>query len=147
MVTVKELKPYHIKVDADYVRVILAYNYFAVCVDEEEYEFVPVKAKEIKVDRRTKRIKNMEDTFAFQKGKNIIHFAMADLIYLPEFLIQLHTIAGPYYIKDENKTTIDTTMDNQAIMDELEQQNIKRLIDKALDEKDEEAFYSLVKLL
>ncbi|WP_106496618.1 IDEAL domain-containing protein [Lentibacillus sp. Marseille-P4043] len=147
MVTVKELKPYHIKVDKDYVHVILAYNYFAVCVDEEVYEFVPVKAKEIKVDRKTKRIKNMGDTFAFQKGKSIIQFTMADLIYLPEFLIQLHTIAGPYYIGDENKTAIDTNMDNQAIMDELEQQNIKRLIDKALDENDEDAFYSLVKLL
>ncbi|MEN1967338.1 IDEAL domain-containing protein [Lentibacillus sp. N15] len=143
MVTVKELKPYHIKVDSDYVHIILAYQYFTISIDESVYKFVPVDAKEITINRKTKKIKNMEDMFAFQKGKEIIHIAMADLTFIPEFLIQLHSIAGPYYLVDLQAAE-DNKFNISAIMDELEQQNIKRLIDRSLDERDEESFYKLV---
>lgn len=145
MVTVKELKPYHIKVDSEYIHIILAYQYFNISIDESVYKFVPVDAKKITVNRKTKQIMNMKAKFAFQKGKEIIHIAMTDLIFIPEFLIQIHLIADPYYLEDlpTKKSNDEIT----EIIDELEQLNVKRLIDRALDEKNETAFRQLVKYL
>src|SRR5699024_7411469 len=65
LVTVKELKPYHIKIDNDYVHIILAYQYFTISIDDTIYKFVPIDAKEITIDRRTKQIQNVNDVFAF----------------------------------------------------------------------------------
>lgn len=145
MVTVKMLKPYYIKADDDYVRVILAYQYFAVFINKKVYQFVPIESKEIRINRRTKKVENVGARFAFQKGKDIIHMAMSELISLPDFLVQLHSIADPYYLKEDKKSEPD--YENVAIIDELELLNVKRLIDRSLDNRDYEAFHSLVKLL
>lgn len=146
MVTVKELKPYHIKVDTDYVHIILAYQYFTISIDDTIYKFVPIDAKEITIDRRTKRIQNVKDVFAFQKGKDVIHIGISELIYIPQFLIQIHAIADPFYLvnvqtEEEAKQNIDT------FICQVEQQNVKRLINCALDNRDEAAFYKLVNYL
>ncbi|SDQ24534.1 IDEAL domain-containing protein [Virgibacillus salinus] len=145
MVTVKMLKPYYIKADDNYVRVILAYQYFAVFINNKVYQFVPIESKEIRINRRTKKVENLGARFAFQKGKDIIYMAMSELISLPDFLVQLHSIADPYYLNKEIKS--EPNYESEAIIDELEQLNMKRLIDKALDNRDYEAFQSLVKLL
>lgn len=146
MVTVKMLKPYYIKADTKYVRVILAYQYFSVLINQKVYQFIPVEAKEIRIDRSTQKVENIDAKFAFQKGKDVVYVSMSELISLPDFLYQLHAIAEPYYQKE---TTSKNEQDNESaiIISELEQLNIKRLIDKALDERDKDAFYSLSKLL
>ncbi|WP_188454160.1 IDEAL domain-containing protein [Virgibacillus oceani] len=146
MVTVKMLKPYYIKEDENYVRIVLAYQYFAVFINNKVYQFVPVEAKEIRINRKTQKVENIEDKFAFQKGKEIIYIPMAELVSLPDFLIELHSIAEPYYVKEEQEK-IEQKNETAIIIDELEQINVRRLIDKALDERDEKSFHSLVKLL
>ncbi|WP_099159855.1 IDEAL domain-containing protein [Virgibacillus ndiopensis] len=146
MVTVKMLKPYYIKEDDEYIRIVLAYQYFAVFINNKVYQFVPVEAKEIRINRKTQKVENIEAKFAFQKGKEIIYIPMAELVSLPDFLIQLHSIAEPYYVQ-EKKKTVEHDNEIAMIIDELEQRNIKRLIDKALDKWDEQSFRSLVKLL
>lgn len=143
------LKPYYVKVDRKYVRLILGYQYFTVFMNNAEYEFIPTESKEIKINRQTRKIENIEDKFAFQKGTDIIYITMNELIYLPDFMIHLYDIAKPYYTKDldENeKQQVENDMNN-AVIDELERLNIKRMIDKALDERDEESFHTLLKLL
>ncbi|MFC4557553.1 IDEAL domain-containing protein [Virgibacillus kekensis] len=144
MVTVKMLKPYYIKADDDYVQVILAYQYFAVFINKKVYQFVPIESKEIRINRKTKRVENVGARFAFQKGKDIIYMTLSELVSLPDFLVQLNSIADPYYI-DEIKN--EESKNENAIINELEKLNLKRLIDKSLDERDFEAFQSLVKLL
>jgi uncharacterized protein YpiB (UPF0302 family) len=146
MVTVKMLKPYYIKADADYVRVILAYQYFSVIINQQVYQFIPVEAKEIRIDRKTRKVKNLEAKFAFQKGKEVVYVSMSELISLPDFLEQLHAIAEPYYKKDVMDQS-DAENENVVIIAELERMNLKRLIDKALDDRDEESFNQLIKLL
>ncbi|UJL48284.1 IDEAL domain-containing protein [Virgibacillus sp. NKC19-16] len=143
MVTVKEFKPYHIKADSAKLYVIVSPPYFTVYINKEEYQFVPMKAREIIVNRRTKMIENLEAEFAFQKGENIIYIAMSELILMPDFVILLDSIAAPFYIG----TTEQINVENEIIIDELERLNKIRLIDKALDERDEDAFYTLLKLL
>ncbi|ASK62707.1 hypothetical protein CFK37_11415 [Virgibacillus phasianinus] len=146
MLTVKMLKPYYIKTENDYVRIILAYQYFALFINEKVYQFVPTKAKEIQINRRTQKVVNTDALFAFQKGKDVIQVAMSELISIPDFLLQLNEIAKPYYI-NETEEEINFKNENATIISELEQENIKRLIDQALDDRNRAAFERLVELL
>ncbi|WP_284139240.1 MULTISPECIES: IDEAL domain-containing protein [unclassified Virgibacillus] len=143
MVTVKLLKPYYIKSDEQNVIVVLAYQYFAMFINHKVYQFIPVEEKEIRINRVTRKIENVGARFAFQKGKDIIYMSMSELISLPDFLRQLNTITAPYFEEETEINKVEQT----AIIRELEQLNVKRLIDKALDERDETAFRQLMKLL
>lgn len=149
LVTVKTLKPYYIKVDSRAIRVILAYQHFSVLIHDELYQFIPIEAKEIRINRKTKKIENIGARFAFQKEKDIIYIAMTKLISLPDFLLQLYSIVESYFSMESKKVENTREMDDDisAVIQHLEEKNIKRLIDYSLDQRDEEAFKELVKLI
>lgn len=148
MVTIKLLKPYYIKTDDEMVRVILAYQYFTMVINSEIYQFVPLDAKEVHVNRKTQKIENIDALFAFQKGKEIIHIPMSKLVMLPDFLDQVLSIAEPYFEQEQMDDEHQKIKEyNEKVIKDLEKMNIKRLIDRALDEKDEETFKTLAKLL
>ncbi|HEX6594284.1 MAG TPA: IDEAL domain-containing protein [Bacillota bacterium] len=146
MITIKRLKPYYVKADADYVHVALAYQYFTVMIQQKVYQFVPIEASAVILNRKSKKIENTDDKFAFQKGKDIVYMSMSELISLPDFLLHVYAIAEPYFIKQVKKE-IKKHHKPHTIIDELERLNVKRLIDKALDERDAETFYKLVTFL
>lgn len=144
LITLKILKPYHILVDEKYVRLKLEHQFFSILVNGAEYEFIPTEAKEIIVNRKNKKIDNINAKFTFKREEEIIHLSMAKLIYHPEFLNQVYDIVKPYYYNDTQETSIDKK-ELDLIMDELEEANKKRLIDQALDNRNKELFYQLVK--
>ena len=91
---------------------------------------------------------NTETKFAFQKGKEIIYITMKKLTTLVDFMDQLEEIIKPYYDNStEVKKQEELNDQTELIIKELEAQNIKRLIDKSLDERDIHTFNTLVKLL
>lgn len=148
MVTLKMLKPYYIKTEKNFVRIILAYQYFSVVIKNKVFQFIPVEANEIRLNRKTEKIENIDAVFAFQNGKDIVNVPMVKLITLPEFLEQIHEIGKPYYFNATPHTPIvKDTEDNGEIIAELEKENILRLIDKALDMRDEDTFNELTLLL
>jgi|SRR5690625_2036735 len=149
MVTVKLLKPYYIKMNAEYIRVILAYQYFSLFINKKVYHFVPIEGQEILVNRKTRQVVNTETKFAFQKGKDIVYLTVKKLTSLTDFMDQLDEIIKPYYENTLPVQKQDNQLDDRTelIIKELEVQNIKRLIDKSLDENDIVTFNELVKLL
>lgn len=148
MVTVKMLKPYYIKTEEEYVRVILAYQYFSVVINNKVYQFIPVEANEIRINRKTKKVENLDAVFAFQNGKDVVNVTMSKLISIPDFIQQLHSIAESYYHNDEpNLSKTDQEKAALLFIRKMERENIKRLIDDALDKNDRDAFYKLTKLL
>ena len=149
MVSVKLLKPYYIKMNSDYIRIILAYQYFSLLIDKKVYHFVPIEGQEILVDRKTKKVVNTDTKFAFQKGKDVIYITMKKLTSLVDFMDQLDEIVKPYYEKSVTDHKQDKELRDQTeqMVKDLEIKNIKRLIDKSLDEKDEALFMDLVRLL
>src|SRR5690625_5875825 len=100
MVTVNMLKPYYIKGDTKHVRVVLAYQYFSLLIKEQVYHFIPVEAKEITIDRQTKKIVNINDRFAFQKGQEVIYIAMGELVIIPDGLVELYFIIESYDVQN-----------------------------------------------
>lgn len=145
MVSVKMLKPYQIISDDKQIKITLAYQYFSIVIEGQVYHFVPIDAKEIIICKKTKRIMNIDARFAFQREDEVVYITMVELINLPDFLIQLFFIVESHFIEKQSKEKQETEID--LIIKQLEQQNILRLIDNALDNKDAETFYSLVKLL
>lgn len=147
MVTIEYLKPFHLIADQDLVYIYLESKGFKVAIEDEIYQFVPEEANEIKIDRKTQKIENTNDVFAFQKDSEIIFITMNELINIPDFLIKIYFITKGYFHKDV--TTEKKAQNNEIdlIINELEYLNKKNLIDKALDERDEDAFYALVKIL
>ncbi|MEN2467713.1 IDEAL domain-containing protein [Ornithinibacillus sp. FSL M8-0202] len=144
MVSVKLLKPYCIKTDLENIYVYLDEEHFTISIQNEVYQFIPEQSRQFIINRRTKKIENLDATFAFKKDDKVFYLTMSELINIPDFLIKLYFITKPHidYVQTENLNE-----DIDVIMDQLVQQNIKRLIDKALDERNEEAFYDLIALL
>src|SRR5699024_2779441 len=149
MVTVKLLKPYYIKMNSEYIRVILAYQYFSLIINKKVYHFIPIEGQEILVNRNTKQVVNTETKFAFQNGKDIVYLTMKKLTTLDDFMNQLDDIIKPYYDHTLKRKKYEEKIDEQTelMIVELEKKNVFRLIDKALDEKDEEMFNYLTTLL
>jgi len=131
--------------------VILAYQYLSILINKKVYHFVPIEGQEILVNRKTKQVVNTETKFAFQKGDDIIYITMKKLTTLDDFLNQLEDILKPYFeekkemIIVENQHTINK--DTSELIKHLENENVKRLIDQALDKHDYQAFEGLVHLL
>lgn len=145
MVTVKLLKPYYIKMNSEYIRIILAYQYFSLFIDKQVYHFVPIEGQEILINRKTKQVVNTETKFAFQKGKEIIYITVKKLTTLVDFMDQLDKIIKPYY--NDNECNISHNGEVTHLIQRLEVENIIRLIDRSLDEKDKEMFDKLTNLL
>src|SRR5699024_6591845 len=116
MVTLKMLKPYYIKTEKNYVRIILAYQYFSVVIKNKVFQFIPVEANEIRLNRRTEKIENMDAVFAFQNGKDIVNVPMVKLIALPEFLEQIHEIGKPYYFNATPRRQAIAEADNNDMI-------------------------------
>ncbi len=154
MVSVKLLKPYYIKMNSEYIRIILAYQYFSLFINKKVYHFVPIEGQEILVNRRTKKVVNTETKFAFQKGKDVIYITMKKLTSLVDFMDQLEEIIEPYYEEEKKEERALIVQPKEKLNDmttlivqELEEQNVRRLIDRALDEHDKDSFDNLSKLL
>lgn len=69
MVTVKMLKPYYVKTEEKYIRIILAYQYFSIIMNKKVYQFIPVKSTEVRINRKTKKLRMSMMSLLFKKGK------------------------------------------------------------------------------
>ncbi|MFC0524295.1 IDEAL domain-containing protein [Pontibacillus salicampi] len=139
MLSVRMLKPFYVKHEATCIRIMLAYQYFSIHFGDDLYQFVPIEGREIVVDRKTKKITNVNDVLVFQKGKHMMQISIQELLDLPDFVTHVHSIASRYLDRKRgnNMKTID------KIIYDLERENAIRLIDKALDQQDEPAFIEL----
>src|SRR5699024_1653153 len=135
MVSVKLLKPYYIKMNAEYIRVILAYQYFSLIINKKVYHFIPIEGQEILVNRNTKKVVNTETKFDFQNGNDIVYLTMKKLVSLKDFMAQLDEIIQPYEKHLQKNRLVKDEVDDQTALfiKELERRNILKMIDKSLD--------------
>ncbi|MBN9655091.1 IDEAL domain-containing protein [Halobacillus sp. GSS1] len=139
MLNIKMLKPYYVKEDKRFIRVVLAYQYFSLLIDNELYQFIPMESREIIIDRNRQRVHNVFDIFVFQRGKKMVYVSVSDLLQLSEFISHLHSIVSPYY-EEGIEISQQSSKEVKEIIRELEKDNLRRLIDKAIDQHDEDAF-------
>ncbi|MFC4401799.1 IDEAL domain-containing protein [Gracilibacillus xinjiangensis] len=137
MLSIKMFKPYYVKEEGKYIRVVLAYQYFSLLMDEKVYHFVPLESREIRINRETKEIENKDAVFVFQKGKKYNRISLVDLLKVKDFQQHLSQILTPYISLQK---PMEKTDHIDYIIMELERNNLLRLIDKSLDEKDIDKF-------
>ncbi|MYL36073.1 IDEAL domain-containing protein [Pontibacillus yanchengensis] len=139
MLSVRMLKPFYVKHEENCIRIMLAYQYFSIHFGDDLYQFTPIEGREIVVDRKTKKITNVNDVLVFQKGKHMMQITIQELLDLPDFVTHVHSIASRYLNRKKsiNMKTID------KVILELERENAMRLIDQALDKQDEPGFIEL----
>src|SRR5699024_4843012 len=132
--------------NAEFIRIILAYQYFAISIDNKVYHFIPIEGHEILINRKTKRVVNTDTKFAFQHGNKVIYLTIKKLTTLEDFMHLIEGIIEPYEGEEIEKvpTVKETT---NILMNELERENILRMIDISLDRHDEVQFMQLVTAL
>lgn len=138
------LKPCQVQVNRDYVFIFLKSRCFTVEINNKIYEFIPKKETRVIVNRKTGKIVNSDALLAFERDNCLVYKAISELTFMPEFLIEIYYIAKPYYKENQTK---GLAYETDIIIKELERMNVKRLIDQALDDKDEKRFYKLLKYL
>ena len=143
MIKLKYFHPYMIKQDQKHVRVLLAYQYFSIMNDDGVYQFVPLESREIKLDQKTGEILNLQDVFVFQCGSKFMHVPLHQVIQFEGLIEKLEKMTATFI--DAN-SQVDKA-DVEEVIEELEAQNIYRLINRALDDKDSDTFYHYVDLL
>lgn len=78
-----------------------------------------------------------------------LNFNLNKLTSLVDFIEELEKIIKPYYDGSFDGVSEDAVFSEftNLLINELEAENIKRLIDGSLDEKDAKSFGELIKLL
>ncbi|MFC2947276.1 IDEAL domain-containing protein [Virgibacillus sediminis] len=145
-VTVDFPKACFIKTFPRHIHVMLAAADITAIIDGTDFKFIPIHSNEIRINRKTKQIENKDELYAFQKGTDIINLTMTELISIPGFLPQLHRLVESYFHKPRVEEEM-RRQETEELIELLEKDNIKRLINIALDERDEPAFMELSRLL
>ncbi|CDQ38978.1 MULTISPECIES: IDEAL domain-containing protein [Virgibacillus] len=142
----KSSRPNSIKFDQDYLYVNIRNIDFSFNYNGKTFTYVPSAGKEIIINQKTLALENARTLFAFGHRTETIYLNLSYLLHMPSFVKELNIILAnrDYAIKTAAYASNYT---NDLIIDQLEQWNVKRLIDKALDNKDEHAFNELLKLL
>ena len=147
MIQVQFMKPFYTKVNGKTLRLVFAYQYFSIVKDDELYHFVPVEGKEMIVDLETKQIENLSEIFVFQRGNRFIRLPLYQLLLISNVHEHLTPILDKATTHEESanlvpKEAIESEM--QKMIRELEIQNLERLIDYALENRDKKRFLELV---
>ena len=146
MIQVQFMKPFYTKVSGKTLRLVFAYQYFSIVKDDELYHFVPVEGKEMIVDLETKQIENLSEIFVFQRGNRFIRLPLYQLLLISnvhEHLTPILDKATTHEETDNIKPKEEIESEMQKMIRELEEQNLERLIDQALETRDEKSFYEL----
>ena len=141
------MKPFYTKVSEKKLRLVFAYQYFSIVKDQELYHFVPVEGKEMIINLDSKQIENLSEIFVFQRGNHFIRLPLYQLLLISNVHEHLTPILEKASIHDETNQSItkkDGDLEIEKMIIQFEEENLNRLIDQALEARDEERFYALV---
>lgn len=146
MIHVQHMKPFYTKLSGDQLRLVFAYQYFSITKDDETFHFIPIEGKEMVVNLNTMQVENLSEVFVFQRGNRFIRLPLYQLLLVSNVHEHLMPIlenvtqneqlveADPFEISSETAEAIRL----------LEEQNLARLIDEALENRDEALFHDLM---
>jgi len=140
MILVQLMKPFYTKYEGNSIKMVFAYQYFSIRKDDELFHFIPVEGKEIILNAQTLQVENLSEVFVFQKGNRFIRLPLYQLLLVSDIHSHLKTILEEANQIDTKEVSIEGT---EGIIQLLEQQNRERMIDFALETRDEELFNQL----
>ena len=131
MIHVQYMKPFYTKVTGSKLRLVFAYQYFSIMKEDEAFHFIPIEGKEIVVNLNTMQVENLSEVFVFQRGNRFIRLPLYQLLLVSN-------------VPKQSTESEDFDKETLEVIHYLESENLSRLIDNALLERDEAAFYNLL---
>lgn len=146
MIQVQYMKPFYTKASGSTLRLVFAYQYFSITKDNELFHFVPIEGKEIIVNSKTMQIENLSEIFVFQRGNRFLRLPLYQLLLISNVHEHLAPILEEASNQAETVNLVPQEENKEVnnIINTLEAQNLDRLIDEALSNRDEQLFYELV---
>ena len=143
MLQVKLMKPFYSKQEGQIRKLVFAYQYFSILKDDELFHFIPVEGKEIIINIKTYKVENLSEVFVFQKGNRFIRLPLYQLLLVSDIHVHLQTILQLDDMGD-NEIMDDVQEEAEVAIQELEEENRYRMIDYALQERNENLFNRLI---
>lgn len=147
MINVQFMKPFYTKVSGSKLRLVFAYQYFSIIKDDEVYHFIPIEGKEMIVNLNTMQVENLSEVFVFQRGNRFIRLPLYQLMLVSNVHEYLKPILDEAAVNENFEGIVEETLMDTEIVEliqVLEEENLSRLIDTALAERNEELFYDLM---
>lgn len=142
MLEVKRMEPFYTKRDGARLKMVFAYQYFSIIKDEELFHFIPVEGKEIVINLSSLQIENLSEVFVFQKGSRFIRLPLYQLLLVSNIHDHLELILDELELK-RGEQLLEAPSEVDLLIRELEDCNRLRLIDQALEQRDEALFHKL----
>ncbi|WP_088007314.1 transcriptional regulator [Indiicoccus explosivorum] len=143
MMYVKLMKPFYTKKENHLIRFVFAYQYFSLLKDDELFHFVPVEGKEIVVNLNTFQVENLSEVFVFQKGNRFIRLPLYQLLLISDIHLHLQAILESERAQ-ANDVAEQSKQEAAEAIEFFERENIGRMIDYALEQRNEVMFRDLL---
>ena len=147
MISVRFMKPFYTKVSDTKLRLVFAYQYFSIDKDNEIYHFIPIEGKEMIINLNTMQVENLSEVFVFQRGNRFIRLPLYQLLLVSNIYEHLTPILDSVTANLNIETSEEKMPVEPEILEliyALEDENLSRLIDTALAERNEALFYDLI---
>jgi hypothetical protein len=147
MIQVQFMKPFYTKISGTKLRLVFAYQYFSITKDEEIFHFIPIEGKEMIVDLNTMQVENLSEVFVFQRGNRFVRLPLYQLLLVSnvhEHLVPIIENVSTHVKPVKSEVTYEFNEEVEGLVRELEEENLARLIDNALAERNEALFHDLM---
>lgn len=146
MIHVQFMKPFYTKVSDKKMRLVFAYQYFSITKDDEIFHFIPIEGKEMVVNLNTMQVENLSEVFVFQRGNRFIRLPLYQLLLISNVHDHLMPILENASSHIPSAPLVPNEADDevQQIIRALEEENLARLIDDALANRNESLFNDLM---
>ncbi|WP_075618345.1 transcriptional regulator [Paenisporosarcina indica] len=142
MLQVQLMKPFYSKREGQKMKLVFAYQYFSILKDEDLFHFIPIEGKEIIVNMHTYQVENLSEVFVFQKGNRFIRLPLYQLLLVSDIHMHLQTILQ--HGEEEREPTSEIIEEASEFITLLEEANLSRMIDYALQTRNEDLFKRLL---
>lgn len=147
MIQVEFMKPFYTKMTGTKLRLVFAYQYFSITKEEEVFHFIPIEGKEIIVDLNSMQVENLSEVFVFQRGNRFVRLPLYQLLLVSnvhEYLLPIIENVSDKVKPSENELVQEFNEEVESIVRTLEEHNLSRLIDDALESRNEALFHDLI---
>lgn len=147
MIQVQFMKPFYTKLSDSKLRLVFAYQYFSITKDEEIFHFIPIEGKEMIVDLNTMQVENLSEVFVFQRGNRFVRLPLYQLLLVSnvhEYLTPIIENVSTQFKPSQVEPLYQFDEEVEGIVRGLVEENLSRLIDNALESRNEALFHDLM---
>jgi len=138
------MTPFFTRKEEFRLRLVFAYQYFSILKGGEIFHFIPSEGKEIVINMKSLQVENLGEVFVFQRGNRFIRLPLYQLLLISDLHMHLNMILeGSVDMKLEVDVPEVVSVEAKGIINELESGNRLRMIDYALETKNQLLFNEL----